>query len=76
MGAPWKSGLAEATTTIEGRERYSVNLRYPRELRENLQQLGRVLVPTKAGAHVPMAELADEWAFTAANTGVTTKVTP
>jgi Cu(I)/Ag(I) efflux system membrane protein CusA/SilA len=52
-------GGAEATTTVEGRERYSVNLRYPRELRENVQQLGHVLVSTKTGAHVPMAELAD-----------------
>lgn len=51
-------GGAEATTTVEGRERYSVNLRYPRELRENVQQLGRVLVMTKAGAHIPLAELA------------------
>jgi Cu(I)/Ag(I) efflux system membrane protein CusA/SilA len=52
-------GGAEATTTVEGRERYSVNLRYPRELRENVQQLGRVLITTKTGAHVPMAEVAD-----------------
>ena len=52
-------GGAEATTTVEGRERYSVNLRYPRELRENVQQLGRVLISTKTGAHVPMAEVAD-----------------
>ncbi|HWE29702.1 MAG TPA: CusA/CzcA family heavy metal efflux RND transporter, partial [Polyangia bacterium] len=52
-------GGAAATTTVEGRERYSVNLRYPRELRENVQQLGRVLVSTKTGAHVPMAEVAD-----------------
>ncbi|MDB4967816.1 MAG: heavy metal efflux pump, CzcA family [Myxococcales bacterium] len=52
-------GGAEATTTVEGRERYSVNLRYPRELRENVQQLGRVLITTPTGAHVPMAEVAD-----------------
>jgi Cu(I)/Ag(I) efflux system membrane protein CusA/SilA len=52
-------GGAEVTTTVEGRERYSVNLRYPRELRENVQQLGRVLVTTRSGAHIPLAELAD-----------------
>jgi copper/silver efflux system protein len=52
-------GGAEATTTVEGRERYSVNLRYPRELRENAQQLGRVLVRTRTGAQIPMSELAD-----------------
>jgi copper/silver efflux system protein len=47
------------TTTVEGRERYSVNLRYPRDLRQNLDQLERVLVPVMGGAQVPMAELAD-----------------
>jgi len=47
------------STTIEGRERYSINLRYPRDLRENLDQLERVLVPTMGGAQIPMAELAD-----------------
>jgi Cu(I)/Ag(I) efflux system membrane protein CusA/SilA len=52
-------GGAEATTTVEGRERYSVNLRYPRELRENVQQLGRVLVTTRSGAHIPLAQVAD-----------------
>jgi Cu(I)/Ag(I) efflux system membrane protein CusA/SilA len=52
-------GGAEATTTVEGRERYSVNLRYPRELRESVQLLGRVLVTTKTGANIPMAEVAD-----------------
>ena len=47
------------TTTVEGRERYTVNLRYPRDLRANLDQLARVLVPTPAGRQVPMTELAD-----------------
>jgi copper/silver efflux system protein len=47
------------STTIEGRERYSINLRYPRDLRENLDQLERVLVPTAGGAQIPIAELAD-----------------
>ena len=52
-------GGENITTTIEGRERYSVNLRYPRELREDLDQLGRVLVPVGTGAQVPIAQLAD-----------------
>src|SRR6202022_2788666 len=52
-------GGADVTTTVEGRQRYSVNLRYPRELRENVQQLGRVLVMAKTGAQIPLAELAD-----------------
>ena len=47
------------STTIEGRERYTINLRYPRDLRQNLDQLERVLVPTTGGAQIPMAELAD-----------------
>jgi Cu(I)/Ag(I) efflux system membrane protein CusA/SilA len=47
------------STTIEGRERYSINLRYPRDLRSNLDQLQRVLVTTKNGIQVPIAELAE-----------------
>jgi Cu(I)/Ag(I) efflux system membrane protein CusA/SilA len=47
------------TTTVEGRERYTVNLRYARELRDDLDKLRRVLVPVSGGAHVPLAELAD-----------------
>jgi Cu(I)/Ag(I) efflux system membrane protein CusA/SilA len=47
------------TTTVEGRERYTVNLRYPRDLRANLDQLARVLVPTPMGRQVPMTELAE-----------------
>jgi Cu(I)/Ag(I) efflux system membrane protein CusA/SilA len=47
------------TTTIEGRERYSVNVRYARELRDDLPELERVLVPTPSGAQIPLSELAD-----------------
>lgn len=47
------------TTTIEGRERYPVNVRYARELRDNLSKLSRVLVPTTSGAQVPLIQLAD-----------------
>jgi len=43
---------------VEGRERYPVNLRYPRELRDNLPMLRRVLVPTPTGAQVPLEQLA------------------
>jgi Cu(I)/Ag(I) efflux system membrane protein CusA/SilA len=52
-------GGEPVSTTIEGRERYSVNVRYARELRDDLTKLSRVLVPTSTGAHVPLAELAD-----------------
>ncbi len=45
------------STTVEGRERYTINLRYPRDLRAELDQLHRVLVPVMGGAQVPMGEL-------------------
>jgi Cu(I)/Ag(I) efflux system membrane protein CusA/SilA len=47
------------TTTIEGRERYTVSVRYARELRDDLPDLERVLVPAMSGAQVPLGELAD-----------------
>ncbi|HAH19623.1 MAG TPA: CusA/CzcA family heavy metal efflux RND transporter, partial [Candidatus Omnitrophica bacterium] len=52
-------GGENITTIIEGRERYPVNLRYARELRDDLDKLRRVLVPTKSGAQVPLEQLAD-----------------
>jgi Cu(I)/Ag(I) efflux system membrane protein CusA/SilA len=52
-------GGENVTTTIEGRERYPVNIRYPRELREDIGRLQRVLVPTPSGAQVPLVQLAD-----------------
>jgi Cu(I)/Ag(I) efflux system membrane protein CusA/SilA len=52
-------GGEPVTTTVEGRERYTVNVRYARELRDDPEKLRRVLVPTASGAHVPLAELAD-----------------
>ncbi len=45
--------------TIEGRERYTISVRYPREMRDDLDSLKRVLVPTMSGAQVPLAQLAD-----------------
>jgi Cu(I)/Ag(I) efflux system membrane protein CusA/SilA len=52
-------GGEAVTTTIEGRERYTVNVRYAREMRDNLDRLQRVLVPTMSGAQIPLAQLAD-----------------
>ncbi|MBI5629379.1 MAG: efflux RND transporter permease subunit [Elusimicrobia bacterium] len=52
-------GGEPVTTTIEGRERYTVSVRYARELRDTLPKLRRVLVPTTSGAQVPLAQLAD-----------------
>lgn len=48
-------GGMNVTTTIEGLERYPINVRYPRELRDNLQALKRVLVPTPTGAQIPLS---------------------
>ncbi len=52
-------GGMEVTTTVEGLERYPVSIRYPRELRDNIENLKRVLVPTPTGAQVPLGHLAD-----------------
>lgn len=46
-------------TTIEGRERYPISVRYARDFREDLDALRRVLVPTPTGAQVPISALAD-----------------
>jgi len=46
------------TTTVEGLERYDVNLRYSRDFRENLGALQDIIVPTPAGAQVPLGQLA------------------
>ena len=48
------------TTTVEGRERFGVIVRYPRELRDSPQSIAQqVLVPTMDGAQIPLGELAD-----------------
>jgi Cu(I)/Ag(I) efflux system membrane protein CusA/SilA len=52
-------GGANVATTIEGRERYPVNVRYARSYRNDLDRLRRVLVGTPTGAQVPMEELAE-----------------
>ena len=52
-------GGRNVTRTIEGRERYPVNVRYDRDFREDIPGLERVLVKTSMGAHVPLGQLAD-----------------
>jgi|TARA_R100000479_G_scaffold33554_4_gene14301 Cu(I)/Ag(I) efflux system membrane protein CusA/SilA len=47
------------TQTVEGRERYSVRVRYPRELRENPTDLKNIYVPVEGGSPVPLGELVD-----------------
>ena len=45
------------TTTVEGRERYSVRVRYPRELRDDPEKIKQILIPTPTMAQVPLGEL-------------------
>jgi Cu(I)/Ag(I) efflux system membrane protein CusA/SilA len=51
-------GGMNITTTIEGRERHPVRVRYLREYRDNIEALQRILVPTPGGAQVPIRQLA------------------
>jgi len=52
-------GGLEVSETVEGRERYGINLRYARDFRDNPEALKRVLVPSASGAQVPISQLAD-----------------
>ena len=52
-------GGKNITWTVEGRERYPINVRYARELRQDVAALKRVLVTTPQGEHIPLAQLAD-----------------
>jgi Cu(I)/Ag(I) efflux system membrane protein CusA/SilA len=52
-------GGENVTTTVEGRERYPVNVRYMRDFRNNIPALERVLVPAMDGRHIPVSQLAD-----------------
>jgi Cu(I)/Ag(I) efflux system membrane protein CusA/SilA len=50
-------GGMKVTSTVEGRERFPVRVRYPRELRGNPSELKKILIPTPTGVQVPLAEL-------------------
>lgn len=52
-------GGMNITETVEGLERYPVNLRYPRELRDDLETLKRVLISTPTGTQIPIAMVAE-----------------
>ncbi len=52
-------GGRNLTTTYEGLDRYPVRVRYQRELRDDLPDLERILVPTPSGAQIPIKQLAD-----------------
>jgi len=51
-------GGMDAATTVEGRERYAVNVRYPRELRDDVQKLREVILPAMNGAQIPLGQVA------------------
>jgi Cu(I)/Ag(I) efflux system membrane protein CusA/SilA len=51
-------GGVTASITVEGRERYEVNVRYPRELRDDPEKLREVLVPAMSGAQIPLGQVA------------------
>jgi len=52
-------GGMQITTTVEGRERFPVRVRYPRELRDDPSSLGKIIVSTASGAHIPLGDLVD-----------------
>lgn len=52
-------GGKRLTTTVEGRERYPVRVRYQRELRGTIEDLERILVPAADGTQIPLVELAE-----------------
>jgi Cu(I)/Ag(I) efflux system membrane protein CusA/SilA len=51
-------GGMNITTTVEGRERYPVRIRYMREFRDSYEALERIFVPTPGGAQIPLSQLA------------------
>ncbi len=50
-------GGMNVTTTVEGRERYPVRVRYPRELRDDPEKIKSILVPTPTGTQLPLGDL-------------------
>jgi copper/silver efflux system protein len=52
-------GGENLTTTVEGRERYPIRVRYPRELRDSLEDLERILVPAANGSQIPISQVAE-----------------
>ena len=52
-------GGRQVTTTVEGRERYPVRVRYARERRDSIEELARVLVPAPDGTQIPLSQLSE-----------------
>jgi copper/silver efflux system protein len=47
------------STTVEGRERYPIRVRYQRELRDTIEDIGTILIPAPTGAQIPISQLAN-----------------
>jgi len=52
-------GGMKISSTVEGRERFPIRVRYPRELRDDPETLGSILIPTPTGAQIPLSQLVD-----------------
>lgn len=52
-------GGMKISSTVEGRERFPIRVRYPRELREDPETLGKILMPTPTGVQIPLKQLVD-----------------
>jgi len=52
-------GGMNMTSTVEGRERYAIRIRYPRELRNDTDILKRIYLPTKTGGQIPLGDLVE-----------------
>ncbi len=52
-------GGRKITSTVEGRERFPVRVRYQRELRNDVEKLGKILVPASDGTQIPLSQLAE-----------------
>ncbi len=52
-------GGMKITSTVEGRERFPVRVRYPRELRDNPESLSKILIPSPTGAQIPISQIVD-----------------
>ncbi|MDT8453376.1 MAG: CusA/CzcA family heavy metal efflux RND transporter [Gammaproteobacteria bacterium] len=52
-------GGMQVAQTVEGLERYPINIRYPRDVRDSLEKLRNLPIVTPTGAHIPLAEVAD-----------------
>jgi Cu(I)/Ag(I) efflux system membrane protein CusA/SilA len=52
-------GGRPVTTTVEGRERFTVRVRYMRELRNEIESMKKILVPARDGAQIPLSQMAE-----------------